>query len=346
MKFDAKAGTRAQRGFTLVELLVVIGIIALLIALLLPALTKARATADRLKCSSQLRTIGQLLAIHVSEHRGYLPLGAEIYVSDSLPTANDVGDPSMQRYDYFLNYTSAPPEATCIPEAVASYLRAAPGESTTWPAVIYDMEAAGPLRNAFICPSDQFALQAPVPADSTQDIVTNCMRWIDYPAPSNGGALYGVSSYTINQHIFGFGGKGVGVPSAQTWSDLRGNIAQCPNPSTTMMMMDAASDNMPSLVATSLANSTLADFYMRTFTVASGNGTVVGSQAFDLTRHQGLVNILYVDGHVDTQPILQGGKTKAIGALGTFSNTPSGYSGQGKGAGSGLASVGVNIGFQ
>jgi prepilin-type N-terminal cleavage/methylation domain-containing protein/prepilin-type processing-associated H-X9-DG protein len=62
-----------RRGFTLVELLVAIGIIAVLIAILMPALQKARKTAGAIACANNLRQLTAGLFVYANEYDGWLP---------------------------------------------------------------------------------------------------------------------------------------------------------------------------------------------------------------------------------------------------------------------------------
>ena len=64
-----------RRAFTLVEILIVIGIIALLISILLPAIISARESANRIKCATNLRTLGQMIVMFAHDHHDRVPQG-------------------------------------------------------------------------------------------------------------------------------------------------------------------------------------------------------------------------------------------------------------------------------
>jgi prepilin-type N-terminal cleavage/methylation domain-containing protein len=67
--------TSRRAGFTLVELLVVIGIIAILIGIVMPSLSRARESSRRAACLSNLRQLGMMLQIYANENKDQIPLG-------------------------------------------------------------------------------------------------------------------------------------------------------------------------------------------------------------------------------------------------------------------------------
>jgi prepilin-type N-terminal cleavage/methylation domain-containing protein/prepilin-type processing-associated H-X9-DG protein len=87
MKDENSPNVKTRKGFTLVELLVVIGIIAVLISILLPAFSKAQRSAITVECMSNMREIGGAMQMYATQNYGWLP-------GSPITTAAFVTDPN------------------------------------------------------------------------------------------------------------------------------------------------------------------------------------------------------------------------------------------------------------
>jgi len=319
-----KISSSPSSGFTLAELLVVIGLIAVLIAILIPTIAGARRQANLVKCASNLRQIANACLLNAHDKSGYLPLAGSVVVdspqynslhseSESLteviPTA--MNDRYRRRYTYgggdAAMFFLVPP-----PAALATYLgiRGLPFEDP------YKLDQAlndnTGVWKMFMCPDSDALTRNRIssnPNDTTPDgqgmlmAVTTSNAYI-YAWSTN-------SDYAFNEGLMGFNGD-----ARYRSRRLGGKLPATSRTSEMVLATDAKRRGSPAFYwatdgwicwtpdLNSTGAVTLADVY-------SANGRATDRSSFDFPRHKKRMNILFVDGHVETIPLTEAALRRA-----------------------------------
>ena len=142
-----------RRGFTLVELLVVIGVIGILLGLLMPAMTRARAQANSVRCKANLRTLGQMLVIYENDNKGWLfPVGP-VSAFTGKPTTLGTNVPPHERWPMkIFKIRGAPVDP--LPYNAASYPVIQPLDPAAQQQIMTDFPAAPFSLPVLLCPAD------------------------------------------------------------------------------------------------------------------------------------------------------------------------------------------------
>jgi prepilin-type N-terminal cleavage/methylation domain-containing protein/prepilin-type processing-associated H-X9-DG protein len=271
--------TVTRKGFTLVELLVVIGIIALLISILLPALNKAKAQAMQVKCMSTARTMAQAMQIHASDHKGFYPIcGMHWDMADGNKcTPAGLNDGNEKKYTYYNDMGTKRPAPLGVAMALSLGMKI---NTSNKDAMLQDMQTGNYIKH-FTCPA-----QENVPEGWTQ--------------MSGGDSWEGPKermSYTFNEGVLGRRHRDYG-------NTPQGNQARIQRSGQVMLFMDGLPRNLPGEPWLTLADPnsliTLWDYYEISKTYY---------KSFDEKRHSKRANVVFCDGHAETVQLYDGLKT-------------------------------------
>jgi prepilin-type N-terminal cleavage/methylation domain-containing protein/prepilin-type processing-associated H-X9-DG protein len=285
--FIPPTSIRERQGFSMVELLAVIGIIAILIALLMPMLGRARAASQSLVCQSNLHQIMQAGLLMASEHHGYIQVAGQMA---GVPTTTPAGldDSDETRYVYFDDQGIRRPVPIQI--ALAPYLGSKIRLDNAAD-MLADWQSSNCMaRRVFTCPS-----QADIP---TADIIDGGND--GWTAPQI------ATSFAYNEAITGF--------IENSARRLRGQFAKATLSSSILLWTDAIPRAQQSYAAWYnhvTGRLSLADA-LDPAPAPDGNPNTGDPGQFDYFRHHGRMNVVFLDGHVESLVINSGDLQRAL----------------------------------
>jgi prepilin-type N-terminal cleavage/methylation domain-containing protein/prepilin-type processing-associated H-X9-DG protein len=265
--------SQPKQGFTLVELLVVIGVIAILMALRIPALALAREAANRAKCLATLRGMAQAAHLHAQEHNGFMPIAGMQVPSQAGVDATPKGllDQNQKKYMYY-NWSSQERRPLPLPAALGYYMDLGPllrsqGAEHLGPAM-EEVFSTDDFRKRFICPA--------------QD--PNSIRAGITVADSNHRSPLAYMSYSFNAAALG--------RQVYPWGETpAGQLSRIRRPTVVFLFADGliASDSASPIYGVHAAYGPDESLYDRR-----------PSALLDYRRHRNRINVVFVDGHGET----------------------------------------------
>ncbi|HEX8916347.1 MAG TPA: prepilin-type N-terminal cleavage/methylation domain-containing protein [Humisphaera sp.] len=305
------AHSRPRRSaFTLVELVIVIGIIAVLISILLPTLGNVRRQARVVQCAANLRSIGQACQSRAQNADGFMPLVGRVTMAPGTSPADFPGallDPGRRHYQYArvgggIDVNPVPFTAALAPYMGMTHLRA-----DDWNYLDRQLnDKDGPWR-LFTCPETDTlekgltSNQAETGLASIEGMMMVCSvgsgtvtAWATY------------SDYGANEGVFGFH-----YDPKCARNRLAGNVAAIRGASEVVLFTDAVPRPTPgdALMARGWLTwtPTLDGTGPATLGDALANtGRASAPENFDKVRHRGRINAVFADGHAETLPITKG----------------------------------------